>query len=142
MANEQPTPSFLSESERTECGRVAQSDSALHSQRAKALLMVDSGLTHREAGMKSGLSIGQVRYILNRYRKIGLAVFPPPPVDDKQGVKQEQKPKKLKSAGGKSKKAKKKKKKSKKEKRKKEQKDGSGSKKKKAKKKKDKKKKK
>jgi len=121
MAKEQSPTSFLTESERMECGRIAQTDSGLSGQRAKAILMVDSGLTHREAGLKAGLSIGQVRYILNRYRRIGLDVFPAsPPVSEKPSVNQQKSTKKTKRADGKQKKGKKKDKKKKQRKSKKE----------------------
>lgn len=89
MAKEQPIVFLLSDTERAECKRVAQLKLKPHSQRANALLMIESGLTHRDAGAKTGLSIGQVRYALNRFRKLGPAMFPPPPVEKKKAVKQE-----------------------------------------------------
>ena len=88
MAKEQSIPFSLSDTERAECQRVAQTESAPHDQRASALLLIDSGDTHREAGMKTGLSIGQVRYALNRFRRLGLALFPSPPVEKKKEVNQ------------------------------------------------------
>ncbi len=138
MAKEQPIAFLLSDSERAECKRVAQLKREPHSQRANALLMIESGLTHREAGAKSGLSIGQVRYALNRFRKLGPAMFPPPPVKKKKAVKQEINKEETKPVIKKLKKVKKKKKRSKKSKKENDKKKGSDSKKKKKKKKKDK----
>jgi hypothetical protein len=142
MAKEQSIPFSLSDTERAECQRVAQTESAPHDQRASALLLIDSGDTHREAGMKTGLSIGQVRYALNRFRTLGFALFPSPPVEKVKEVKIKIKREEEKPAKKKAKKEKKEKKRSKKKKKDKEQKNSSDSKKKKAKKKKGKKKKK
>jgi len=43
--------------------------------RAKALLAINSGATQQQAAADSGLSIGQVRYCLRRFRLVGLDVF-------------------------------------------------------------------
>lgn len=43
--------------------------------RAKALLALDSGKTQQQAAAESGLSIGQVRYCLRRFRAVSLAIF-------------------------------------------------------------------
>lgn len=142
MAKEPSIHLLLSDTERAECKRVAQTESGLHSRRARALLMIGDGATHREAGTKAGLSMGQVRYALNRFRKLGLAIFPPPPVEKKKDVKQKTKIDEERPVTKKAKKEKKKKKRSKKKKKDKEQKNLSDSKKKKGKKKKGKKKKK
>ena len=138
MAKETSGSSLLSVTQRAECDRIAQDENELHSRRANTLLIIDSGLTHREASTKTGLTLGQVRYIIKRFRKLGLAIFPPPPMEEKKTAKQKRKPKEDKSVTKELKKDKKKKdKKSKKEK---EKKKGAESKKKKGKKKKDKKK--
>ena len=119
MAKEQPIVFLLSDTERAECKRVAQLKLKPHSQRANALLMIESGLTHREAGAKTGLSMGQVRYALNRFRKLGPAMFPPPPVEKREkAVKQEINTEEEKPVSKKLKKEKKKKKGSKKSKKK------------------------
>lgn len=118
MAKEQPIVFLLSDTERAECKRVAQLKLKPHSQRANALLMIESGLTHREAGAKTGLSMGQVRYALNRFRKLGPAIFPPPPVEREKAVKQEINTEEEKPVSKKLKKEKKKKKGSKKSKKK------------------------
>lgn len=43
--------------------------------RAKALLALNNGATQQQAAADSGLSIGQVRYCLRRFRLVGLDVF-------------------------------------------------------------------
>lgn len=43
--------------------------------RAKALLALNNGVTQQQAAADSGLSIGQVRYCLRRFRLVGLDVF-------------------------------------------------------------------
>ena len=46
------------------------------SQRAQALLALDEGATQAEAGSQAGLTLGQVRYWLGRYREDGLSIVP------------------------------------------------------------------
>ncbi|MEQ3724251.1 helix-turn-helix domain-containing protein [Alcanivorax sp.] len=43
--------------------------------RAKALLALNSGATQQQAAADSGLSIGQVRYCLRRFRSVALGIF-------------------------------------------------------------------
>ena len=52
-----------------------------HSQRARALLALDGGATQIEAGQISGLTKGQVRYWLAKFREIRLSIFPPELID-------------------------------------------------------------
>jgi hypothetical protein len=47
-----------------------------HSWRAQALLAIDEGETQTEAGRQAGLTQGQVRYWLARFRKHRIAIFP------------------------------------------------------------------
>ena len=114
MAKDHLTPSFLSAAQRDECTRIAEIKRTPHSQRATALLLIDSGSTHREAGAQTGLSIGQVRYALNRFRKFGLAIFPPPPEEQEKVMKKKSKAKITKPKAKKKKKKKEEKKKGKK----------------------------
>ncbi len=93
MAHEQPVPVLLSDLQRVECSRIEQSGDTLHGRRAAALLLIDGGATHRETSTKTGLTIGQVRYVLNRFRKLGMAVFPAPAAE-KQKAEQPKKRKK------------------------------------------------
>jgi hypothetical protein len=48
----------------------------LNGQRALALLAIDEGATQKEAGMRSGLTPGQVKYWLGRFRQLRLQIFP------------------------------------------------------------------
>ena len=47
-----------------------------HSQRAQALLAMNEGATQAEAGTQAGLTIGQVRYWLTKFRAKRTAIFP------------------------------------------------------------------
>jgi outer membrane biosynthesis protein TonB len=51
-------------------------EEAPHSQRAQALLAIDEGATQAEAGIQAGLTQGQVRYWLDKFRKDGTSIFP------------------------------------------------------------------
>jgi outer membrane biosynthesis protein TonB len=57
------------------CERVAAGE-APWSQRAQALLALDEGATQVGAGGRAGLTQGQVRYWLGRFRQDGLSIFP------------------------------------------------------------------
>ena len=94
----------------------------LHGQRAIALLAVDDGATQVEAAQQSGLTPGQVKYWLGKFRQVRMEIFPEKVLKAKQlGIEPEtvdfdapavDKPKKSKKT--KKSKAKKRKKKSKK----------------------------
>merc|ERR1711879_468709 len=45
-------------------------------QRAKTLLLIDSGSTQQKAAEETGLTIGQVRYCFRRYKTMGIKIFP------------------------------------------------------------------
>ncbi len=47
-----------------------------HSQRAQSLLAIDAGVTQEIAALQSGLSVGQVSYWLNKFRRDGMGIFP------------------------------------------------------------------
>ena len=47
-----------------------------YSQRAQALLAINEGATQAEAGIRAGLTKGQVRYWFDKFRKDGTSVFP------------------------------------------------------------------
>ncbi|MCL5975072.1 MAG: helix-turn-helix domain containing protein [Gammaproteobacteria bacterium] len=51
-------------------------EASIHSNRAKALLLLSEGASQEEAAEKTTLSLGQVRYWLGRYRANGIACFP------------------------------------------------------------------
>ena len=49
--------------------------SSKNSPRAAALLALDQGVTQSQAAEKSGLTLGQVRYCVRRFRSVGMAMF-------------------------------------------------------------------
>lgn len=59
-----------------------------HSQRAAALLAIDSGATQAQAAEQTGLTRGQVKYWLAKFRQVRLDIFPQPDtlVEDKEKV--------------------------------------------------------
>jgi transposase-like protein len=73
--NKQAAGKLLSPEERAVCERVAAGE-APWSQRAQALLALDEGDTQVGAGGRAGLTHGQVRYWLDRFRQDGLSIFP------------------------------------------------------------------
>lgn len=52
-----------------------QKKSSKDSPRAAALLALNQGATQSQAAEKSGLSLGQVRYCVRRFRSVGMAMF-------------------------------------------------------------------
>ena len=109
---------LLEPQERLRCEQIATGEPP-HSQRAQALLAVDRGETQAEAGRLSGLSAGQVKYWLGKFRKDRMDIFPSESLktnqQDTKSVKTSKKGKK-KDKKGKKKKSKKKGKKGKKKK--------------------------
>jgi len=74
------------------------SQGTLEGKRAKALLALNDGDTQAMAAKKSGLSYGQVKYLLTVFRKKGLALFPAISFEKKETSKVKQvKSKKTKS---------------------------------------------
>jgi hypothetical protein len=71
----QISDSLLTEKERTYCQSIAQSGEGLMNKRAAALLALDDGSTRAEAGERSGLTLGQVRYLLATFRQKRLGMF-------------------------------------------------------------------
>jgi hypothetical protein len=68
MESAKPASSLnLTRSEVTQCKHVSESGE-LNGQRAKALLAIHQGNTQAVAAAMSGLSLGQVRYIIRRFR--------------------------------------------------------------------------
>jgi hypothetical protein len=101
--------SLLSTKEQEICTTLS-SQRTLQGKRAKALLALNDGDTQVIAAKKSGLSYGQVKYLLTIFRKKHMSVFP-----EKAKTGTESKPMK-KTKAQKSKKTKKEKKKDKREK--------------------------
>lgn len=67
---------LLTEEQRTICQSIAAKKIETESQRAQALLEVDDGKTQSAAAQTSGLSAGQVRYLISSFKKKGLDLFP------------------------------------------------------------------
>lgn len=102
---------LLEPQERPSCEQIATGKPP-HSQRAQALLALDKGETQAEAGRLSGLSVGQVRYWLGRFRTNRMNIFPsesPETDPDAKAMKKSKKGKASKKAKKKDKKGKKKK---------------------------------
>ncbi len=67
----------LSKKEKRLCEQLSLTDLTPHNRRAQALiLVVDQGLTHSKAGELTGLTVGQVRYCLHRFRTLRMKMFP------------------------------------------------------------------
>jgi len=56
--------------------RMISTGNDLHGQRALALLAIDEGETQTQAAQRAGLTPGQVKYWLGKFREIRLAIFP------------------------------------------------------------------
>ena len=66
---------LLSEQER-QAFKMISSGNDLHGQRAIALLAIDGGATQAEAAQQAGLSPGQVKYWLGKFRQVRMEIFP------------------------------------------------------------------
>jgi len=66
---------LLSEQERV-AFRMISTGNDLHGQRAIALLAIDEGATQTEAAQQAGLSPGQVKYWLGKFRQVRMEIFP------------------------------------------------------------------
>ena len=66
---------LLSEQERV-AFRMISTGNDLHGQRAVALLAVDEGATQVEAAQQAGLTPGQVKYWLGKFRQVRMEIFP------------------------------------------------------------------
>lgn len=82
MASQHPFPKtvvdggkFLSTKERKTCLKYCQVDDEITSKRAKALLALDEGYTQVKAGVVSGLTRGQVNYLVTLFRNKGMDLF-------------------------------------------------------------------
>lgn len=126
MASQHPFPKtvvdggkFLSTKERKTCLKYCQVDDEITSKRAKALLALDEGYTQVKAGVVSGLTRGQVNYLVTLFRNKGMDLFSQetsvsdtPEKKKTKKSKKKKKNKEQKGKGSKKKKGKKKKKKS------------------------------
>jgi Mg-chelatase subunit ChlI len=73
--NEVIAGKLLSLQEREACVQITLTESP-YNQRAQALLALDDGSTRADAAYRSGLSAGQVKYLLSRFREKRMAMFP------------------------------------------------------------------
>ena len=67
---------LLTPEERAVCERISQADDAPYNYRAQTLLALDEGMSQAQAGERSGLTRGQVKYALSRFRQHKLGIFP------------------------------------------------------------------
>jgi hypothetical protein len=65
---------FLTEEE-IQILKNSSSISGIAGQRAKALLLVNSGMTQLAAGNEAGLTRGQVKYVVAKYGRDGISAF-------------------------------------------------------------------
>jgi hypothetical protein len=70
------TTQLLSVEEQDICQKIAAHDEDIPSQRAAALLAIYGGSTQAEASEQTGLTVGQIRYLVTTFRKKHLAIFP------------------------------------------------------------------
>jgi Mg-chelatase subunit ChlI len=66
---------LLSAQER-EAFKMISTGNDLHGQRALALLAIDEGSTQEQAGQRAGLTTGQVKYWLGKFRRVRMDIFP------------------------------------------------------------------
>lgn len=67
---------LLSAEDKAVCTLLKDQDNSDTGQRAAALLLINDGATQAEAAEKSGLSIGQIRYLVKRFKEKGIEMFP------------------------------------------------------------------
>jgi hypothetical protein len=73
--NNVPEGRLLSDQER-EAFKMISTGNDLHGQRAIALLAIDEGATQAQAAQQSGLTPGQVKYWLGKFRQVRMEIFP------------------------------------------------------------------
>jgi hypothetical protein len=71
----QQAGNLLSKQERI-AFKMISTGNDLHGKRAVALLAVDAGATQAEAARQAGLSPGQVKYWLGKFRQVRMQIFP------------------------------------------------------------------
>lgn len=65
--------SLLSAEEQAICEQISKNDNGLYYQRARVLLALNKGMSQKEAGELSGLTVGQVGHCLERFRQLRTA---------------------------------------------------------------------
>jgi len=89
---------LLTVEERDVCQEIAASGEGLAGQRAAALLAIDGGATRAQASKQTGLTVGQIGYLLRTFRQKHLAMFPDAEPEEDKGEKKAKKSKKGKKA--------------------------------------------
>jgi hypothetical protein len=77
MMSPQTEDKLLAPTERVAL-KMISAGSAPHNQRAAALLAIDGGATQAQAAEQTGLTRGQVKYWLAKFRQVRLDIFPQP----------------------------------------------------------------
>ena len=98
-----PEGRLLSDQER-EAFKMISTGNDLHGQRALALLAIDEGASQAQAAQKAGLTAGQVKYWLGKFRRVRMEIFPEQvlkPEKMKSPAAKKSKSKKSKKSGGK-----------------------------------------
>jgi len=72
---------LMTSEEQAVCKQISTGE-APHSQRALALLALSEGSTQAQAAEQSGLTLGQVKYWVTRFKKQRLGVFPDALLDE------------------------------------------------------------
>lgn len=67
---------LLSPDHQIVCAKLSRLNAPDVSQRAAALILLDQGTTQAETAEQSGLSIGQIRYLVKRFKEKGMEMFP------------------------------------------------------------------
>ena len=70
-----PEGRLLSDQER-EAFKMISTGNDLHGQRAIALLAIDEGASQSQAAQQAGLTAGQVKYWLGKFRRVRMEIFP------------------------------------------------------------------
>jgi hypothetical protein len=74
---------LLSEQERV-AFKMISTGNDLHGQRAVALLAIDGGASQAEAARQAGLTPGQVKYWLGKFRQVRMEIFPTEVINTEQ----------------------------------------------------------
>ena len=67
---------LLTTEEQDACQKIAASGEGLAGQHAAALLAIDQGATRAQASEKTGMTVGQIGYLLRVFRQKRLSMFP------------------------------------------------------------------
>ncbi len=96
---EKSTGKLLTAAQQMTCQTIAAQKIEIESQRATALLAINDGEPQAKAAELSGLSVGQVRYLITNFKKKGLDLFPQELVTQEKPVQETTEPPKTKAKG-------------------------------------------